>query len=225
MELFEAHNLAASYPRKEGAVQLFSDLSFKLEAGNIYDLTGTSGSGKSTLLRVCALMLERTAGELFLQGRESTGFAPADWRKNVCLVPQIPALVPGTVRDNLVLPWKFKAHSDESLPSEENLQHLLECAELPDIELDRDASQLSGGQTARIALLRVFATKPQVMLLDEVDAALDDESAHAIGRLTNTLVNEETTCLRIRHRTADGFASGVFTLDQGVLSYSEVRPS
>lgn len=106
-------------------------------------------------------------------------------------------------------------------PSDAELVALLEKAELGDVPLDRDAAQLSGGQRARVAVLRAFATSPQVLLLDEVDAALDDESALAVGRLTRELVHGETACLRIRHRQADGLADGTFTLADGRLSYVE----
>ncbi|MCL1799386.1 MAG: ATP-binding cassette domain-containing protein [Eggerthellaceae bacterium] len=217
MTLFEARHIAASYVRAGEAVQLFSDASFTLEEGKIYDLTGPSGSGKSTLLRACALLMEHERGELYLEGRESAAFEPVQWRRRVCLVPQVPTLVAGTVRDNLVFPWKLKVHAGQAPPDDAALASLMEQAELVGIELGRDVSQLSGGQAARVALLRAFATKPQVLLLDEVDAALDDESAAAIGRLTSSLVGAGTTCLRIRHRSADGFASGTFALKDGTL--------
>ena len=71
-----------------------------------------------------------------------------------------------------------------------------------------------------MALLRAFATRPRVLLLDEVDAALDDDSALAVGRLTRSLVDARTACLRIRHRASDGFASGTFTLADGALSFA-----
>lgn len=196
---------------------LFSDVSLTLEEGRIYDLVGPSGSGKSTLLRVFARMICKAEGSLFLDGKESTEFTPPQWRHRVCLVPQTPTLIDGTVRDNLLLPWKLKVRRNEALPTDETLARLLRDADLEGIGLDRDTSQLSGGQTARIALLRAFATKPRVLLLDEVDAALDDESSHAVGNLTDRLVGEGITCLRIRHRGADGFASATFTLRNGTL--------
>ena len=68
--------------------------------------------------------------------------------------------------------------------------------------------------------LDVYKRQP-VLLLDEVDAALDNGSACAIGRLTKALVDERTTCVRIRHRAADGFASGTFTLRAGALTYAD----
>lgn len=221
MALFEAKEVGASYSHAGEGGGLLSAVSFALEEGRVYDLIGPSGSGKSTLLRVCALMMERTGGTLLLQGKESGQFAPTAWRRQVCLVPQIPTLIPSTVRANLVLPWRLKVRAGEAPPDDEALLGLLERGGLAGIGLDRDASQLSGGQAARVALLRAFAAKPCVMLLDEVDAALDDESAHAIGRLTHSLVGTGITCLRVRHRKADGFASGVFRLKEGTLSYSD----
>lgn len=223
--LFEANNLSVSYPRDGGQVPLFSDVSFALESQTIYDLVGPSGSGKSTLLRVCALMLARDGGTLALDGVSSERMTPTQWRRRVCLVPQKPSLVAGTVKANLVLPWTLKVHAGETPPSDATLTELLAKAELSDVGLARDVSQLSGGQQARIALLRAFATRPPVLLLDEVDAALDADSARAIGGLTKALVGLHTTCLRIRHRAADGFAAGTFELSGGVLAYRAATAS
>lgn len=221
MKLFEAHHIAASYPREGEAVPLFSDVSFELEAGSVYDLVGASGAGKSTLLRVCARMLDRDAGEIYLEGHLSSDYEASKWRSLVCLVPQKPSLISGTVEENLLFPWKLKVRAQDALPDKDRLRYLLDEAELADVELDRDVSQLSGGQIARVALLRVFVTRPRVLLLDEVDAALDDESAYAIGRLTKDLIGNDMSCLRIRHRPSDGFSRGTFTLTRGALIYSE----
>lgn len=220
MSLFRAEHIALSYRRGGEAVPLLRDASFALEAGAICDLVGPSGAGKSTLLRACALMMARDSGELYLDGRPSSGFKPAAWRRQVCLVQQQASLVAGTVRDNLVLPWRLKVNAGTQPPADDELARLLDAAELSDVGLSRDVSQLSGGQAARVALLRAFATRPRVLLLDEVDAALDDDSALAVGRLTRSLVDERVTCLRIRHRASDGFASGTFTLADGALSFA-----
>ena len=221
MALFQVEGLTVSYARAGKRTVLFSGVSLSLEDATIYDLVGPSGSGKSTLLRACALMLDREGGSTFLGGKSCSDFSPTEWRKRVCLVPQKPSLISGTVRDNLVLPWTLKVRSGEAAPTDGELASLLAKAELGDVELERDASQLSGGQQARVALLRAFATKPSVLLLDEVDAALDSDSACAIGRLTKALIGENMACLRIRHRAADGFAKGTFELIEGALSYRD----
>lgn len=220
MTLFEAKSLAVSFKNQDSHSSLFSQVSFSLEASKIYDLVGASGSGKSTLLRACARMYELDEGELLLNGVNSCNISPQQWRKKVCLVPQKTALVPGSIQENLVLSWKLKVHAKEVPPPKEQLKKALSQAGLDDLELDRDISQLSGGQAARISLLRVFLTKPHVLLLDEVDAALDDESSQAVSELTASLMNNQTTCLRIRHRATDGFAAGVFELSDGTLAYA-----
>lgn len=223
MTVFEAQHIGVQYQRNGEPFAPFSDVSLALEGGRMYNLTGPSGSGKSTLLAACALMLPRSGGSLALNGVPFDRFHPTEWRRRVCLVPQASALVPGTVRDKLRFPWTLKVNAGTEPPSDEFLEELLVLAQLNGVTLDHSAAQLSGGQQARVALLRAFATRPTVMLLDEVEAALDEESAVAVSRLTRALLTGATTCLRIRHRADDGYACGTFTLADGAISY-EAHP-
>ncbi len=218
MALFEAEHLKTGYMSQGKPYAPFDDVSFALEAGRVYDLTGPSGSGKTTLLRVCARLLPRTAGALRLDGCDAERMTPVSWRRQVCLVPQQSVLVPGTVGDNLRLPWTLKVNAGTEPPADGDLARLLCAVGLGDVGCDTDASQLSGGQQARVALLRAFVTHPRVLLLDEVDAALDDGSATAVSRLCrDTARREGIAVLRIRHRPPDGFADAVFVLANGVM--------
>lgn len=187
----------------------------------MYNLTGPSGSGKSTLLNACALMLPRSGGTLALEGVPVDRFKPMEWRRRVCLVPQAASLVPGTVRDNLLFPWTLKVNAGSPKPDDDVLNEMLSLAMLDGVTLDHAAAQLSGGQLARVALLRAFATRPTVLLLDEVEAALDGESAVAVSRLTRAMLAGGAACLRIRHRAEDGYAYGVFTLADGKMTYHQ----
>lgn len=220
MKLFSGQHITASFVRGGVRAIVLDDVCFELEEGRIYDLTGPSGSGKSTLLRVCARMMERSAGTLALAGRSSDDFSPTAWRRQVCLVPQRSALISATVRENMVLPWKLKVNAAETAPSDDVLRDLLDAADLGDVELERDASQLSGGQAARVALLRAFATRPRILLLDEVDAALDQASADAVGALVERGIESGAACLRVRHRPPDGRACGAFRLEAGSLTFA-----
>lgn len=187
----------------------------------MYNLTGPSGSGKSTLLNACALMLPRSGGTLALEGVPVDRFKPTEWRRRVCLVPQAASLVPGTVRDNLLFPWTLKVNAGSPKPDDDVLNEMLSLAMLDGVTLDHAAAQLSGGQLARVALLRAFATRPTVLLLDEVEAALDGESAVAVSRLTRAMLAGGAACLRIRHRAEDGYAYGVFALADGKMTYHQ----
>lgn len=200
------------------------DVSFKLEAGKIYDLLGPSGAGKSMLLRACAKMMEIERGEFFVDGINSRDMTPQMWRRRVLLVPQRAVLIPGTIRDNLLLPWTLKVNYGREAPTDSELESLLNLAML-DVTLDRNAAKLSGGQAGRVALLRAFATKPDVLLLDEVDAALDDESSHAVTLLVKMATDKGASCMRVRHRPPDGAAYSTFRLCDGKLSLAKPETS
>ena len=218
MALFEAGHIGVQFRRDGQPFAPFADVGFSLEAGCLYNLTGPSGSGKSTLLNACALMLPRSGGTLTLEGVPVDRFKPMEWRRRVCLVPQAASLVPGTVRDNLLFPWTLKVNAGSPKPDDDVLNEMLSLAMLDGVTLDHAAAQLSGGQLARVALLRAFATRPTVLLLDEVEAALDEESAVAVSRLTRAMLAGGAACLRIRHRAEDGYAYGVFTLADGKMT-------
>lgn len=219
MGLFEVSHLSVSYIREGKTINPVEDVSFSLEAGHIYDVAGASGEGKSTLLAACARMIARKSGSLALAGKDSACFSPQRWRRHVCLVPQQVVMFPGTVRDNLLYPWSLSVNAGTEPPSDEILNALLGLVLLEGVALNTDAGRLSGGQRSRVALLRAFATRPRVLLLDEVESALDEEAACAVSRLTRAMVDDRTSCLRIRHREDDGCASGTFILKGGHLDY------
>ena len=83
MALFEAEHIGVQFRRDGQPFAPFADVSFSLEAGCLYNLTGPSGSGKSTLLNACALMLPRSGGTLALGGVPVDRFKPTEWRRRV----------------------------------------------------------------------------------------------------------------------------------------------
>lgn len=213
--LLRATGLCVDLPGEKGPRRAVDEATFELEAGAVYDLVGRSGSGKSTLIRACARMVGLSGGVLELEGRDACAVDPCTWRTAVCLVPQKPALVAGTVRDNLLLPWRFGVRKGLPVPDEGRMADLLADALLGDVGLDRDTDRLSGGQAARVALLRCLLCDLKVLLLDEVDAALDDESARAVGVLIARAAQRGAAVLRVRHRSADGLAQRTFEMDGG----------
>ena len=216
--MLEARSVAVDVRQEGRIVTIFKGVSLALEAGEIVDLVGPSGSGKTTLLRVLARLHARTAGTLLLRGVSDNDIDPVSWRLTVLLVPQKPVTVPGTVRDNLLLPWTLKARAGQAVPGDDELMRLLSFVKLDDVGLARDGSQLSVGQVARIALCRSFLTRPKVLLLDEVDAALDAESADAVAAVVSRLARDGTACVRVRHRPPDGLATRRLRLAFGALS-------
>ncbi|MDM8557947.1 ATP-binding cassette domain-containing protein [Candidatus Parabeggiatoa sp. HSG14] len=164
-----------------------SDCSFTIKSSHFYYLAGTSGVGKSTLLWTLARMHPLIAGTLKFLDTYHTEITVARWRTEIALLPQKPVITQGTVADNLLYPLhtyhiqkKRLNERHESLPNTENLQKELEVVGLQDISLEREAVSLSGGQQARLALIRLLLTKPKLILADEPMAGVDGAGAKLV---------------------------------------------
>lgn len=219
--LLQARDLTAVLPGDAGDVRVLDNVALDVAVGEIVDVVGPSGSGKSTLLRALALLLPGATGILQLDGSPAETFTPARWRCAVALLPQKPVLVDGTVRDNLVLPYRLGVRRQQPAPDDAMLAEGLDRLGV-DAALDRDASRLSVGQVARIAFLRTLFGEPRVLLLDEPDAALDDTSADAVAAMTAEFASGSGAVVRVRHHRSDGIAGRRLRLARGRLAAEEV---
>jgi putative ABC transport system ATP-binding protein len=202
-------------PGDEGPLAVFTGIDLDIEAGTLTDVVGPSGSGKTTFLLVLARLLPGAVGDLALEGVAASSVDAREWRTKVAYLPQRASLSPGTVAENLLAPWSLKVRAGTAAPSAEELRAALDGVGLTDIALDRDVSRLSVGQAARIAVLRVLLTRPSLLLLDEPDASLDDESAGQVARMTEAFVSEGGAVVRVRHARVDERADRRFSLDGG----------
>lgn len=215
--LLEARGLRAVRAGDDGPVAVLDGVDFTLPAGTLAEVAGPSGSGKTTLLLALARLLPGVTGALALDGTSAEEVDPQRWRTLVALLPQRPALVPGTVADNLRLPWTLKIRHGDQPPGDDALAVSLAGVGLADVAPGRDVSRLSVGQIARIALLRVMLARPRVLLLDEPDASLDDTSAAEVACLTATFVADGGAVVRVSHVRADASATVRYRLAGGRL--------
>ena len=132
---------------------------------------GPSGTGKSSLLRALARLRPILRGKVWLDGTEMRKMAPTLWRRRVHYVPQHPVAFDGSVLDNLLLPYRLRIYRDEPAPERRRVMEAM--AELGLADPAQDARTLSGGELARVALLRAALARPSVLLLDEPTASLD----------------------------------------------------
>lgn len=148
------------------------DLSASLPEGASC-VAGPSGSGKSTLLRLLNRLADPDPGTVRYRGEDVRERDPLELRREVSLVPQLPALLDGTVAENL----RFAA---ELAGREPDPGRLLELAGLDGSFAARDAAKLSVGEQQRAMLARALAQEPRVLLLDEPTSALDADATAAI---------------------------------------------
>lgn len=229
---FEAISVSCvvpAQPQAGGERTVFENLSFAVEHGEIVDLVGPSGSGKSSLLTACARLNPHAHGTFALEGKGSGEFTPQQWRRDVAYLPQKPILTGKNVAEAIRLPWtlaiRSKGGKAEQLLPDERIRTTLDAMGCEDIDLERAPHDLSGGQTARVALARTLLTDPKVLLADEVDAGLDDDNAAKVATIMADAATRGMAIIRIRHRPPDGRATRTLTLDKGRLTEREMTDS
>lgn len=217
--LLSGDNLRFVLPGADGAPEsvVLDGVDFAIAPGELVDVVGPSGCGKTTLLRALARLLPGATGALSLDGRSADDISPAEWRQRVALVPQVSVMRAGSVAANLLLPWDLHVRRGSRPPAPAHLRAALDGVGLADISLTRDAAKLSLGQAARVALLRVAMTAPDVLLLDEPDANLDDASAAQVRATTERFVRDGGAAVRVRHLRSDEFAARRYRLEGGHL--------
>ena len=192
----------------------------ELEDGTVTALIGASGSGKSTLLR-CANLLEQVDdGDIELDGREISDprVDPDQVRQQIGVVFQAYNLFPHrSVLDNITLAPRH-VHGVPRREAEDRAHELLSRFGLADKAGDYP-DRLSGGQQQRVAIIRAVATRPRLLLLDEITSALDPELVGEVLELVQDLKRGGMTMLIATHEMAFAreVADEVCFLDQGVV--------
>jgi putative ABC transport system ATP-binding protein len=204
--LFELEGVTYSRAGNE----VLREVSARLPVGSSC-VAGPSGSGKSTLLRLLNRLADPESGRVTYEGTDVTERDPLALRREVSLVPQLPALIDGTVHDNVAYGPRLAGHSFDA-------RSCLELAGLdPDFE-DRDAAKLSVGEQQRVMLARALALEPRVLLLDEPTSALDATARDAVeATLRRLRARTAISIVLVTHDTAQArrLASYVVRIDEG----------
>lgn len=186
-----------------GEQQVLKNVDLSVSAGEVVVILGPSGCGKSTLLRCLNGLESAHSGSLKLAGRELLT-AKTDWREirqQVGMVFQSYHLFGHmTVIDNLLL-GPLKVQKRDRAEALAQAEALLARVGLLD-KHDAYPRQLSGGQQQRIAIVRSLCMNPQVMLFDEVTAALDPEMVKEVLQVIQGLARDGMTLLIVTHEMA-----------------------
>jgi polar amino acid transport system ATP-binding protein len=194
------------------------DIDLTVEPHDVVCLIGSSGSGKSTLLRCLNLLEDVDDGVIEFEGREISDprVDRREVRSRMGMVFQAYNLFPHlSVLDNCTLAPR-RVHGVPKAEAEERARGLLTTFGLAD-QADKHPDRMSGGQQQRAALVRALCTRPTLLLLDEITAALDPELVGEVLTIVRDLAEQGTTMILATHEMA--FARDVATtvcfLDQG----------
>ena len=186
-----------------GEAQVLKGIDLSVQRGEVVVILGPSGCGKSTLLRCLNGLEIAHSGSLRFAGKELLD-KTTDWRQvrqDIGMVFQSYHLFPHmSVLDNILL-GPLKAQKRDPREAREQAEKLLERVGLAD-KRDAFPRQLSGGQQQRIAIVRSLCMNPQVMLFDEVTAALDPEMVKEVLEVIQGLARDGMTLLIVTHEMA-----------------------
>jgi putative ABC transport system ATP-binding protein len=166
--LFELREVGLS----RGGRRVLDSLSVAIPPGATA-VVGPSGAGKSTLLRLLNRLADPDTGTVSYRDTPLAEYDALALRREVSLVPQLPALLEGTVGSNI-------AYAAELAGEDLDVEGCLRLAGLPAEFAGRDVSRLSVGEQQRAMLARALAQRPAVLLLDEPTSALDQAARDAI---------------------------------------------
>lgn len=197
---------------------VLDDVNLEVHQGEVVVLIGPSGCGKSTLLR-CINALEPIQGGRILLGEDEVSIKDKklyELRQKIGMVFQSYELFPHlTVIDNICLsPVKVQKRKKEEVRAE--AMELLERVGLKE-KADSYPRQLSGGQKQRVAIVRALCMHPEILLFDEVTAALDPEMVHEVLVVMLDLASQGRTMIIVTHEMqfAKAVADRILFIDEG----------
>ncbi len=179
-----------------GSAPVIAQCSASLPEGGRLLVQGPSGSGKSTLLRLLVKLEHPWKGSIALRGTPYDTLPTTVLRRHVALLQQLPVMIDGSIRDNLLPGFRFRT---DQPPDDAQLVTLLARAGLRDLDLRASAQGLSVGQKQRIALMRLLLLNPAVLLLDEPAASLDAASADIINSWIDEVNAAGTAVVLVSH--------------------------
>ncbi|MEM7561602.1 MAG: amino acid ABC transporter ATP-binding protein [Pseudomonadota bacterium] len=203
-----------------GDLEVLKGITLNVKKGEVICIIGPSGSGKSTLIRCVNALNTIDSGSIKVEGQEvhDPALDKLELRKKVGMVFQQYNLFPHkTALENVMMaPIKVLKQSNDEV--EERARMLIKRVNLVGKE-NSYPGELSGGQQQRVAIARSLAMNPDVMLFDEVTAALDPETVNEVLLAIKDLAQDGMTCILVTHEMgfAREVADHIYFTDRGVI--------
>ena len=203
-----------------GDLEVLKGISMDVMKGDVVCIIGPSGSGKSTLIRCVNALNDIQAGSITVQGQEvhDPKLDKLELRKKVGMVFQQYNLFPHKTAIENVMMAPILVLKQDRADVEKQARALIGKVRLEGKE-ESYPGELSGGQQQRVAIARSLAMNPDVMLFDEVTAALDPETVKEVLVTIKDLAAEGMTCILVTHEMgfAREIADHIYFTDGGVI--------
>ncbi|HEY9550400.1 MAG TPA: amino acid ABC transporter ATP-binding protein [Kiloniellaceae bacterium] len=203
-----------------GSLEVLKGISLELMKGDVVCIIGPSGSGKSTFIRCINALTPMDSGSITVAGQEVNDprLDKLALRRKVGMVFQQYNLFPHKTALENVMMAPVKVLREDRREVEARARALIKKVRLEGKE-SAYPGELSGGQQQRVAIARSLAMRPDVMLFDEVTAALDPETVKEVLVTIRQLAEEGMTCILVTHEMgfARELADHIYFTDRGVI--------
>ena len=203
-----------------GELEVLRGVSFDVMKGEVVCIIGPSGSGKSTLIRCVNALNTIDRGSIRVEGQEvhDPDLDKLELRRKVGMVFQQYNLFPHKTAIENVMMAPVLVLKEPKGQVEERARALIRKVRLDGKE-DSYPGELSGGQQQRVAIARSLAMRPDIMLFDEITAALDPETVKEVLITIRELAEEGMTCILVTHEMgfARELANHIYFTDRGVI--------
>ena len=213
MKHLEIKNLRFTYDQQTDVVK---NVSFLVEKGSYTSIIGHNGSGKSTIAKLIIGLLEKSEGEIIIDGIPLNEDTVNQIRGKVGIVFQNPdnQFIGSTVRDDIA--FGLENHQVPQQDMDDIITHFAKEVGMSEY-LENEPTRLSGGQKQRVAIAGVLAMKPDILILDEATSMLDPKGKEEVNSLVDEIHREHNmTIISITHDIEEVVKSDyVFVMNEG----------
>lgn len=207
----------------EDGKPILHDINVQAKPNTVVAFADPSGGGKSTIFSLIEHFYKPTAGEITIGGENIDEISLENWRKQIGLVGQNSAGMPGTIHENLLYGLEREVSDDElwqALDMDYAKNFVQEMDDQLDTQIGERGIKLSGGQRQRIVIARAFLRNPKILMLDETTASLDSESEAMVQKAISSLMKDRTTLVIAHCLSTIVDADTIYFIDHGTVSGS-----
>lgn len=204
----------------EGASKnIVENISFKTQKGKITAIIGSTGAGKSTIVNLIPRFLERTKGQILLNGVDTRDIPMNVLRDKVAIVPQKPVIFSGTIESNIE--YGRCGYSKSDLRRASEIAQAMDFVEGKEngfqSKIEQSGSNLSGGQKQRLAIARAIAKDSEIMIFDDSFSALDASTDRKLRSEINSKLRDKAIIIIAQRINTIISADEIIVLEDGKI--------
>jgi ATP-binding cassette subfamily B protein len=209
----EFRNVVFSY---ETGRPVLRNISFEVEPGRTFAIIGATGSGKTTIINLLERFYDPQQGSILLDGVDLRRVEPHWLREHIGLVMQDIFIVPGSIRENILLDRKLSEAEIGRIVGLSQLESLVRSLPLGlDTTIGEGGMDLSAGQKQLLAFARVLARDPKILILDEATSNVDTETEMLVEQAIKAVMANRTSIIIAHRLSTIRRANQIVIIDQG----------